>query len=374
MKANDTTTGQAGRRGFTLIELLVVIAIIGVLVSLLMPAVQSAREAARRAQCTNNLKQIGLALHNYHSTYDSFPAGGLLGRRGDGTTGNNRDFSAQARLLGYTEQSPLYNAANFSVAVFNDPTFGDLVNSTVSFTRVALFLCPSDDAPAWTHQGSGAVFNKATAPGNNYFANLGATLEFAGQQVGGPPNGIFQYLGERGRTYGASGVRDGLSNTIAFGEWRVGSGNLSVSTIPTDIIFLGRFPAGAARNNGTLSIPALASSLPAWLSQCAAAAKSPANIFGKTVSLGQNWSLGLVGYSLGNTLLPPNPRYPNCSVNGEGTIQSPTMVGLSSYHAGGANVLLADGSVRFLKDSTANQVIWALGTRSGGEVLSADAY
>src|SRR5689334_15346087 len=96
------------RPGFTLIELLVVIAIIGVLIALLLPAVQAAREAARRMQCTNNLKQIGIGLHNYHSTFDSFPPGALLGRRADLTTGNNRDFSAHVRLLGFTEQPALY--------------------------------------------------------------------------------------------------------------------------------------------------------------------------------------------------------------------------------------------------------------------------
>ncbi len=362
------------RKGFTLIELLVVIAIIAVLISLLLPAVQSAREAARRAQCTNNLKQIGLALHNYHSTFNSFPPGALFGRRSDGTLGNNRDFSAQVRLLGFSEQTALYNAANFDLACFNDAASGDWVNSTTTTTRLALMLCPSSPEPGWNHQGSGAMFNNRRAPGGNYFASVGATMEFAGQQSGGPPNGIFQYVGELGRSFGVSEITDGTSNTVAFSEWKTGSGNPNAVTIPTDIIFLGTFPQGTQRNNGSISIPALADKLIPWVNQCAAAAKTPGNRFGKSTTLGQNWSLGLVGYSMGNLLLPPNPKTPNCSVNATGTLQSPGVWGMSSYHPGGANILLADGSVRFLKDSTSLPTVWALGTRAGGEVISADSY
>jgi prepilin-type N-terminal cleavage/methylation domain-containing protein/prepilin-type processing-associated H-X9-DG protein len=362
------------RPGFTLIELLVVIAIIGVLIALLLPAVQAAREAARRAQCTNNLKQIGIALHNYHSAFESFPPGSLLGRRADLTTGNNRDFSAHARLLGFSEQSSLYNAANFSVACFNDTAYGDWANSTVTITRLSLFLCPSNPPPAWNHQGSGAMFNNQRAPGNTYFASLGASLEFAGEQSGGPPNGVFEYVGNKGRSHGLAEILDGTSNTIAFGEWKTGSGSLNTVTIPTDIIFLGQFPSGTQRNDGTLTIPQLAASLPQWLSQCAAGARNSAYRFGKTPTLGQNWALGLLGYSLGNTLLGPNSRFPNCSTNGSGTIESPGLMGLSSYHPGGANVLLSDGSVRFLKDSINIQTIWKLGSRAGGEVMSADEF
>lgn len=362
------------RKGFTLIELLVVIAIISVLISLLLPAVQSAREAARRAQCTNNLKQIGLALHNYHSSFRSFPPGALLGRSADGTTGNNRDFSVHVRLLGYSEQSALYNAANFSLACFNDPSYGDWANSTTTTNRLALMLCPSSPAPTWLHQGSGAMFNKRQAPGGNYFASVGASMEFAGQQSGGPPNGLFEYVGNLGRSFGLSSISDGTSQTIAFSEWKTGSGNTNITTIPTDLVFLGVYPQGTQRNDGSLSIPVLASRLIPWLQQCNTAAKTPGNRFAKSSTIGQNWSLGLVGYSLGNILQPPNPKYTNCSVNGSGTIQSPGVWGMSSYHPGGANTLLADGSVRFLKDTTNIQTVWALGTRAGGEVISADAY
>src|SRR5215216_5441603 len=125
------------RRGFTLIELLVVIAIIAVLIALLLPAVQAAREAARRTQCINNLKQIGLGLHNYISTNDALPPGAFFGRRSDGTLSSNNDWGPLARLLGFMEQQAVYNAANFNLCMMNDN--GSLAavyaNSTVALSR-----------------------------------------------------------------------------------------------------------------------------------------------------------------------------------------------------------------------------------------------
>ncbi|MGE3820451.1 MAG: DUF1559 domain-containing protein, partial [Isosphaeraceae bacterium] len=238
----------AGRRaiqkrvgGFTLIELLVVIAIIAVLIALLLPAVQAAREASRRIHCANNLKQIGLALHNYHSANDCFPSGGSLSRNANGSTRNNGDFSAHARLLGYSEQQAMYNTMNFSLACLNDG-YGTRANSTATISRLSLFLCPSNPEPNWLMAGT-APLPQFRAPGNTYFASLGASLEFAANQTNGPPNGMFMYH-STGQSLGLRDTTDGSSATIAFGEWKTGTGSLSTITIPTDVVFMGTFPPG----------------------------------------------------------------------------------------------------------------------------------
>jgi len=132
------------RRGFTLIELLVVIAIIAVLIALLLPAVQAAREAARRSQCVNNLKQIGLAMHNYHSTINSFPLGASSNPQSPGSYASWANWSAQALLLGYMEQTAIYNAINFSYAPewSGNPAYA--INSTAYLSVINTYLCPSD--------------------------------------------------------------------------------------------------------------------------------------------------------------------------------------------------------------------------------------
>src|SRR5947209_7563319 len=161
------------RRGFTLIELLVVIAIIAVLIALLLPAVQSAREAARRAQCTNNMKQLGLALQNYHSTNDTFPMvypvlSWPIGCSGSGNvTGDWGLWSPQALMLGYLEQTPLYNAINFR-SLYRIDACGSR-NYSLSATRISSFLCPSSNLASGTIDCAGLWRNG----GNNYFASVG---------------------------------------------------------------------------------------------------------------------------------------------------------------------------------------------------------
>jgi prepilin-type N-terminal cleavage/methylation domain-containing protein/prepilin-type processing-associated H-X9-DG protein len=367
------------RRGFTLIELLVVIAIIAVLIALLLPAVQAAREAARRAQCVNNLKQIGLALHNYHSVNDVFPPGGFQAYDPNANNGNNACPGAHARLLPSLEQQALYNALNWTLTVINDVApvsgYGPYANSTVTVTRLNVFLCPSDTPPSWNFTGSAPLPNYR-APGNSYFASLGSSLEFAGQQTSGPPNGPFSYVGQKGRVVGIRDIQDGTSNTIAFGEWRIGDGNNNQLSVPSDIVFVGGLPAGTARNNGTLSMPnpILVASFTQWTQGCAAALATDRTK--QTSTLGEAWIFDIAGRTLGNVLLGPNPKTPNCdsSTVASNTIQNPGMWGLASYHPGGANVLMCDGSVKFLKDSISLRTIWALGSIAGGEIVSADSY
>ncbi len=376
----DGTVTQNGSRGFTLIELLVVIAIIAVLIALLLPAVQAAREAARRIACVNNLKQIGLAIHNYHQINDVLPPGGFPAYTPTANTGNNSSPSAHARLLPFLEQQTLYNALNWSLTVINDPKpftgYGPFANSTVTITRLNAFLCPSDTPPSWNLSSASQPLPNYQAPGNNYFASVGSSLEFASRQTSGPPNGPFSYVGEIGRCVRISGVVDGTSNTIAFGEWKIGDGNSSLVSIPSDVVFIGSLPNGTARNNGTLSMPnpILVANFPAWVQSCAAAQQVDRT--NHTSALGEAWIFDITGVSFGNVLLPPNPKNPNCdsSTVASNTLQNPGMWGLSSYHSGGANVVLLDGSVRFVKDSISQQTLWSLGSIAQGEIVSSDSY
>jgi prepilin-type processing-associated H-X9-DG protein len=196
---------------------------------------------------------------------------------------------------------------------------------------------------------------------------------------GGLPNGPFN---SGGTAIGLRDITDGSSNTVGCGEWRMGSGIRASASIqvqiPSDVIMIGSYPAGVSRNTPTVTMPsaALISGLLPWLQKCAQGATSSANRANKTTSLGENWGLALPSYTLGNMLVPPNPPYPNCNVDAgsANAVNVPGVYVLSSRHPGGANVVMCDGSVKFLKNSTNMTTIWALGSRGSGEVIDASSY
>jgi prepilin-type N-terminal cleavage/methylation domain-containing protein/prepilin-type processing-associated H-X9-DG protein len=382
----------SGRRpiGFTLIELLVVIAIIAVLIALLLPAVQSAREAARRAQCTNNLKQLGLAVANYESSTGAYPE--CYGQRAiwdvtnkSGTLGDSGwgNFSVHILILPYMDGGPVYNSINFNISAADNCDNG--TQATAIGTRVNSFLCPSSTLPIGNLYCGNTKLQRPY-PGNNYWGSVGASVcPWAGAQ----PPGLFMTIapGDGGSTIGVRDVQDGTSNTIAFGEWKMGDFNSSKLSLQDAIDILqntaGTGPNGAfgSWNNGT------ASSMPSaglqaftqFLQTCQGAA--PASTSGgsnwKTNKsmVGRDWNQGMFGHTLGNTLLPPNPAYYYCNMESwGGDFDAPGMFGLTSFHPGGANAAFADGSVRFIKSSTAMNIMWYLGSRAGGEVVGSDQY
>jgi prepilin-type N-terminal cleavage/methylation domain-containing protein/prepilin-type processing-associated H-X9-DG protein len=366
-------------RGFTLIELLVVIAIIAVLIALLLPAVQAAREAARRAQCTNNMKQLGLALQNYMSSNDAIPHVYPIwyyppktGSVSDGWGG----WSPQSHMFPYMEQGPLYNAINFGMPNRNT---GYLSNSSLSASTINSFLCPSSPLA----KGNIACNNLLKSPGNNYFASVGSSLNY---QSPSSPNGLFMWeynpaingnWAAQAAPLSLRDITDGTSNTIAFGEWRTGDFNCQILSIPQDVINPVVFPTSIS-TNGPWTGAALTTFL-GWLNTCAVTAPSTithgSNWSFNMSGLGDCWDQGLFGHTLGNTLLAPNSNIPNCrTCTWNGDWDCPGMYGLSSFHPGGGNVALADGSVRFLKSSTAMFTVQALGSRAGGEIVSSDQY
>jgi prepilin-type N-terminal cleavage/methylation domain-containing protein/prepilin-type processing-associated H-X9-DG protein len=370
------------RRGFTLIELLVVIAIIAVLIALLLPAVQAAREAARRAQCTNNLKQIGLALHNYHTAIDRFPMAvskNPLFYAGDTDAewgyGRWTGWSAQALLLGYLDQNPMYNAANFNVGPgCSGGMLGSGPNNTVYNSRINNYLCPSDT-------------NAGALRSNSYHASIGSTTYES--PITTP--GMFAVW----TAYGVRDCVDGTSNTIAFAEALCGraitaSGNTAQGdAYRGDVVENANNPGGGGQGaddpqlyygasaqylyasaNSAAILTALQACATAWTNQATAS---------YSAMRGFSWSDGNGGWTYTNIIQTPNRDtiFPGggCRWNCAGCgIDSSFSYGVSSNHPGGVNVLMTDGSVRFVKDSVARLTWWALATREGGEIISADSY
>jgi len=358
------------RAGFTLIELLVVIAIIAVLISLLLPAVQSAREAARRAQCTNNLKQIGIALHNYHTALNSFPLSNTVAYYQMPPIPANQTqwgtWSAHALLLGYIEGQTLYNAINFNWTCWYGT--GQYINSTVFESDINVFLCPSDGLAGTAHN----TFTSNGNGNNNYVGCYGTTIEeWCGDaSCTGSSNGIFAHL----QCYGVQHVTDGTSNTMAFSE-----------TLVSDLTHFTKFrdgiaaaaPAPNTNFNGAEAFNVGVAKVTQELQQCSAwfqAQQNPPWSDDK----GIRWGTGSPGVTLYNSIVTPNSRlYPwaGCRFGCGGCgFEFGIYENVSSNHPGGVNVMFADGSVRFVKDSVDMMTWWKLGTKAGGEVVSADSY
>jgi prepilin-type N-terminal cleavage/methylation domain-containing protein/prepilin-type processing-associated H-X9-DG protein len=366
---------SAKRRGFTLIELLVVIAIIAVLIALLLPAVQSAREAARRAQCTNNMKQLGLGIHNYHTSNGTFPMSGPYAAAYSNTYSIGwGSWSAGAMMLGYLDQIPLYNAANFSWAVGPGQAFP--TNSTVSTALLSVFVCPSDGiSPVRPSSGSLSCW-QWTGMTNNYMGSLGTTTAYGG--LASTTTGVFT---QGGLVYGVQNISDGSSNTIAFGESLVGDGTIQQVKYRDGPIVTSNSSVCSGGWCGVYDISLFYNGVIADLNACAAGFAAQKNSGGGSQNeKGFRWSASDGGFSLFNTIVPPNtPQYPFnwCAIArsspnsnaSDGQYQNAT-----SNHPGGCNFTFADGSVRFLKSSINIKTYWALGTKANGEVISSDSY
>lgn len=358
------------------------IAIIGVLIALLLPAVQSAREAARRAQCTNNLKQMGLALHNYESTNGCFPPTTILVPAltgGPGTWAFESSWSAFARVAPYMEQGVIYSAINFSL------TYSAAENITIANLPLSLLNCPSDPGSKIDDATLGGTFVATTSYGTCdgdwyvWSVNWGAT-----NSVGPMNRSLF------GPTYTRTiaMVTDGTSNTLAVSEGYIGHGQyrscMSTPSVPSDasVGTWSPYNVPAAGPNSTAALSALIASCGAKSGK--AKAGGP---IGHT-----RWANGGVYYSGFTTAMPPNSpvkavsRATGFSNGGQMVAEDwdsvdendggPTYMSLSasSYHSGGVNALFADGSVHFVKNTVNPQTWRNLGTIGGSEIVSGSDY
>ena len=322
------------RKAFTLVELLVVIAIIGILIALLLPAVQAAREAARRSQCTNNLKQLGIAMHNFHDTFKEFPCTacqtslrepGYVGLPQDGW-GNGRDrWSYLTVLLPFFEQGAMHDklmadhvgiTRPWDTNMNRNSNFPTDTPNDLTLTRMTTIICPSDAQ-------ANSTVGTDLAP-TSYHCNRGDYwLGWNWHEC----RGVF---GRGGKTVqNMAGIKDGTSNTMAISECKIG---ILGSKKVTEAIATG---AGGA--NGAP---------PSLCVQMVGADKQyTGGVETGGWQIGWRWADAIVPYTPWYTMLPPNG--PSCGVRGENW----SIVTASSYHPGGCNVCMCDGSVRFMSET-----------------------
>lgn len=354
-------------RGFTLIELLVVIAIIAVLIALLLPAVQKAREAARRSQCKNNLKQWGLALQNYESTFQAFPM-----TNAQNYLPNTQGFSPQARLLPFMEQVHLQKQLDFKQPAFTGPFNALIPNpqfAAAFASPLPVALCPSDPAPIQNTGAGGSIYS-----GINYMVSYGSGTG-ANYDLRWRTDGIVY---ENSNTTFRD-IRDGTSNTVAMSE--------SVRSVGADVVLpagtLPPFPYQLTLNgstgvspalqaiqglaatgspwsngpNGVIANPNLASIWPSMTNWRGAAS---AALRGR----GTSWAHSGAISTLTNGYNPPNSRIPDVVTHFTG------FFGPRSFHDGGAHAMLSDGSVRYLSNSIDTAMHRAIHSRDGREPVS----
>jgi prepilin-type N-terminal cleavage/methylation domain-containing protein/prepilin-type processing-associated H-X9-DG protein len=366
------TTSSSRREGFTLIELLVVISIIGVLIALLLPAVQGAREAARRAQCTNNLKQLGLAVHSYLSQYNCFPP--LYQNYPKAPFGNPAVYMATGAwpltwavsILPQIEQQAMYDATNFAWAG------SSAQNVTVYTSRVGALICPSESISNGPWQANSWTNYHANAGGPGVITTWSGIIvpprsDAAGENQAGGQSGT--------GTIGVQHVRDGTSNTAMFSEKLIGiNGGPPIYAGPSEDARRVTFPVGQTQpvNSG------VGSKAQDFINACNSLPSTTVAPAGHTLWSGSCWTgshPGTLQFSAYTHLNTPNKASCYATDSGGGPPGGINdAITVTSNHSGGVNMSLSDGSVRFVKESVNAATWWGLGTRNGREVISADAF